>query len=89
MAFEESISEEDMEMLMRAASATSRLPKKGILFKDITPLLKNPAVFRRCVNALLKMTSGVEFDFHRRDRVQGLHTGERDGLRDLQGASFP
>ena len=33
-------------------------PKKGIMFKDITPLLKNPAAFRETVEWLGKTAAG-------------------------------
>ena len=37
-------------------------PKKGISFKDITTLLKNPAAFDYCVHALLERFHDVEVD---------------------------
>ncbi|MDE1857319.1 MAG: adenine phosphoribosyltransferase [Candidatus Micrarchaeota archaeon] len=37
-------------------------PKKGILFKDITPLLKDPRGFRMCIDELAERISGKEID---------------------------
>ena len=37
-------------------------PKAGILFKDITPLLKDPKALAYAANALLKLVGTVEID---------------------------
>jgi adenine phosphoribosyltransferase len=37
-------------------------PKKGVLFKDITTLLRDPQGFREAVDALAALFSGVEVD---------------------------
>ena len=37
-------------------------PKPGILFKDITPLLKDPAGFKECTRLLCDIIGGVECD---------------------------
>ena len=42
-------------------------PKKGILFKDITPLLNNPKATSVCVERLLEKLNGVKID-----RVVGI-----------------
>lgn len=63
MAFNESISAEDMEALIGHIRDVPDYPKKGILFKDITPLLKSPEAFKSCVDSLAHMVSGVDFDY--------------------------
>jgi adenine phosphoribosyltransferase len=37
-------------------------PKPGILFRDITTLLQNPAAFRQAVETLLERYRGMSFD---------------------------
>ena len=37
-------------------------PKKGILFRDITTLIKNKEAFKETVNQLSKLTSKIKFD---------------------------
>ncbi len=37
-------------------------PKKGIIFKDITPLLKHPAAFRKAVDALAEKFRSKKID---------------------------
>jgi adenine phosphoribosyltransferase len=37
-------------------------PSKGIIFKDITPLLLSPEAFKNASNALLEMVSGLEIN---------------------------
>jgi len=37
-------------------------PKPGIVFKDITPMLGDPAAFSACVDALAEAVSGESFD---------------------------
>ena len=38
-------------------------PKEGIVFKDITPLLKNPEAFRNVVNALMDVLKNEKIDY--------------------------
>ncbi|MDE1824522.1 MAG: adenine phosphoribosyltransferase [Candidatus Micrarchaeota archaeon] len=38
-------------------------PKKGILFRDITPLLKDGSSFALCVDELAKRVSDIDFDY--------------------------
>ena len=38
-------------------------PKEGILFKDLTPMLKDRKAFRECVDQLIKSVSDVSFDY--------------------------
>ena len=37
-------------------------PKKGILFRDITTLIKNPEAFRYTIDKIIKITKKIEFD---------------------------
>jgi adenine phosphoribosyltransferase len=37
-------------------------PQKGVLFRDITPLLSDPAYFRRAVDMMREALGGLEFD---------------------------
>ena len=37
-------------------------PKKGILFRDITTLIKNPEAFKYTIDKILKISEKVEFD---------------------------
>ena len=37
-------------------------PTKGILFKDITPLLKSPAAFHQTIDAFEDAIRGIDFD---------------------------
>lgn len=38
-------------------------PKKGIVFKDITPLLKDPKAFESCMDALAGLVSKYDADY--------------------------
>ena len=38
-------------------------PKKGIIFKDITTLLKNPRALKKAMNAILKLYKGKKIDY--------------------------
>jgi adenine phosphoribosyltransferase len=37
-------------------------PEPGILFKDITPVMENPAAFRAALAGMKKLLAGIEFD---------------------------
>ena len=47
-------------------------PKKGILFKDITPLLKDPSAFARAIDSLAAR--------HREDRIDAVAAVESRGF---------
>jgi adenine phosphoribosyltransferase len=38
-------------------------PKKGVLFRDITPLLENPDAFRETVELMAEKIRGLNFDY--------------------------
>ncbi|MBI3307681.1 MAG: adenine phosphoribosyltransferase [Candidatus Omnitrophica bacterium] len=38
-------------------------PKKGIIFKDITPLLKHPEAFRHCVDLIAEHLKSLKIDY--------------------------
>ena len=37
-------------------------PKKGILFRDITTLIKNEKAFKECINQIVQSSKNFEFD---------------------------
>ena len=37
-------------------------PKKGILFRDITTLIKDKDAFKNCIDQMSKVLSGIEYD---------------------------
>ena len=51
-----------MEGLKKAIREIPDFPKKGILFYDITTLLKDPAAFRDSIDALAAKLEGKDFD---------------------------
>lgn len=51
-----------MEDLKRAIRDIPDFPKKGIIFKDITPLLKNPALFKKAVDRLYERFKDNKID---------------------------
>ena len=44
-------------------------PKKGILFRDITTLIKNEEAFAKTINVMVKRLSNYRFDKKNRCRV--------------------
>lgn len=51
-----------MEDLKKAIRDIPDFPKKGIIFKDITPLLQDPALFRKAVDALCEKFKNANVD---------------------------
>lgn len=51
-----------MEELKKAIREVPDFPKKGILFYDITTLLKDPAAFRKSIDELAAKLEGKDFD---------------------------
>jgi adenine phosphoribosyltransferase len=51
-----------MEELRKAIREVPDFPKEGILFYDITTLLKDPTAFRRSIDALAEKLDGRDFD---------------------------
>ena len=37
-------------------------PKKGILFRDITTLIKDENAFKDCIDQISKMLTGIKYD---------------------------
>ena len=37
-------------------------PKKGILFRDITTLIKNEKAFKECINQIVDISKKFKFD---------------------------
>lgn len=50
-------------------------PKPGIIFKDITPLLKNKAIFKKTINALAKEFKGKGIDYVASIEARGFILG--------------
>ena len=52
------------ERAVRAAiRAVPNFPKRGIMFRDITPLLKDPNLFGACIDEMAKRLSTLDFDY--------------------------
>ncbi len=51
-----------MEELIRIIRDVPDFPKKGIVFKDITPLLADPVAFKKAVDAMALSLRDSEFD---------------------------
>ena len=55
-------SDDEIASLKTAIRDVPDFPKKGIVFKDITTLLKDPAAFRRATDLMVKMCEGRTVD---------------------------
>ena len=65
-------------------------PKKGIVFRDITPLLKDPGLFGSCMDELAERLAGRrKSDYIARGGIQGIHIRLRPGGRRCGRASYP
>jgi adenine phosphoribosyltransferase len=51
-----------VEKLRAAVRDVPDFPKKGIVFKDITPVLNDPALFRASIDLFLERSRGKEID---------------------------
>ena len=51
-----------MEDLKKAIRDIPDFPKKGIMFKDITPVLQNPGLFKKAVDRLYEQFSDKNID---------------------------
>jgi adenine phosphoribosyltransferase len=51
-----------LEKLRAGVRDVSDFPKKGIVFKDITPILNDPALFRASIDLFLKRCRGKKID---------------------------
>lgn len=56
------MAEEVIERLRTAVRDVPDFPKKGIIFKDITPILKDGALFRDSIDIFLRQCSGKAID---------------------------
>ena len=56
-------SEDISEMIRSHIRDIPDYPKQGIVFKDITPLLKDPHAFSSCIDALAQRLKGIAFDY--------------------------
>lgn len=53
---------DDLQRLRACVRDVPDFPKPGILFKDITPILSNPAVFRLAIDSFVEATRSLEVD---------------------------
>ena len=53
---------ETVERLRGAVRDVADFPKKGIMFKDITPVLSDPGLFRASIDLFLERCRGIEVD---------------------------
>jgi adenine phosphoribosyltransferase len=51
-----------LDLIRRKIRDVPDFPKPGILFKDITPVLADPAAFVACLDLIAKRYQGVSFD---------------------------
>lgn len=51
-----------IEKLRAAVRDVADFPKKGIIFKDITPVLNDPVLFRASIDLFLERCRGLEID---------------------------
>jgi adenine phosphoribosyltransferase len=56
------MSADTVEKLRAAVRDVSDFPKKGIVFKDITPILSDPALFRASIDLFLERCRGKSID---------------------------
>src|SRR6188472_4829901 len=56
------MSSEMVEKLRAGVRDVSDFPKKGIVFKDITPILSDPALFRASIDLFLERCRGRKID---------------------------
>src|SRR5881397_159222 len=57
-----SMSADIIDQLRAAVRDVPDFPKKGIVFKDITPILNNPALFRASIDLFLEHCRGKKID---------------------------
>ncbi len=51
------------ERLINSIRNVNDYPKPGIIFKDITPLLKNPELFSLLINRLVELLKDIDFKY--------------------------
>ncbi|HET9419416.1 MAG TPA: adenine phosphoribosyltransferase [Chthoniobacterales bacterium] len=52
----------NIDNLRAALRDVPDFPKKGIIFKDITPILSDPALFRQSIDLFLERCRGIKID---------------------------
>jgi adenine phosphoribosyltransferase len=58
-----SISRNNADELLSRIRDIKDYPRQGIIFKDVTPLLKDGGAFKKSVEMLVKSVSGMHFDY--------------------------
>jgi adenine phosphoribosyltransferase len=61
--------------ILRHIRVIPDFPEKGISFKDITPLLKNPVAFRKSIDALKSVCKDIDFDIIVAPEARGFIVG--------------
>ena len=57
------INRSNIEKLRASIRNIPNYPKEGIMFKDITPMLKEPELFSICIDELCNKLSKIEFEY--------------------------
>src|SRR5688572_25662776 len=58
-----SIADKDLERIKENIRDIPDFPKKDILFKDITPVLRNAELFRLAINKFKEQLENIEVDY--------------------------
>ena len=74
------------ETLKQRIRSIPDYPKKGVLFRDITPLLKDPKGLRTCIEALAESFKGERIDYVAGIEARGFIIG--GALAEKLGAGF-
>ncbi|MGI6162550.1 MAG: adenine phosphoribosyltransferase [Bacillota bacterium] len=79
--------EENIEKdLIEAIRVIPDFPQKGISFKDITPLLRDPETFRKAIGALQNACKDIDFDIIVAPEARGFIVGS--ALAYVMGKGF-
>ena len=52
----------NIEIIKKTILDVQNFPKPGIVFKDVTPLLKDPQKFNLCINEMVKLLKNKVYD---------------------------
>ncbi len=55
--------DENVERIKKSIRSIPDYPKKGILFRDITPVLKDSETFAMAIEEMKKRVAGIDFDY--------------------------
>lgn len=51
-----------MHLLKQYVRSIPDFPEKGVIFRDVTPILEDPKAFRMAINSIQECLMGMEFD---------------------------